>query len=162
VLDLHPPAGLTGRLLPVLLLAGCAATLPYVPERQPFGATISADVRVAEGRVRVEIDSEGYRVERAVLVRDDGAEVPPESLRPPAPWSGGLSIGLGVGAMGWGSSGSYAVGTGVGLGPGDGGRPARTTVALFPLEAAGPPPWRLRVKVVGVDAVEMVLDSARR
>jgi hypothetical protein len=159
VLDLHRPARLTGPALAVLGLAGCAATLPYVPERQPFGAAISADVRAADGRLRVEIDSAGYRVERVGLVRDDGVEIAPEVLQPSGPW-GGLWVGPGVGAVGWGSRGSYAVETGVGLG--GPGRPVRTTVADFPLEAVGPAPWRLRVKVVGVDAVEIVLDPARR
>jgi hypothetical protein len=161
VLDLHAPAGLTGGLLLALALTGCAATLPYVPERQPSGAEISADLRIADDRLRVRIDSEGYRVERAVLVRDDGAEVVPEALGPPPP-RGGLSIGLGVGAMSWGSSGSYSVGTGVGFGLGGGGPVGRTTLAVFPLAAAGPAPWRLRVKVVGVEPVDIVLDPARR
>ena len=146
-------------ILPAILtLAGCAGPLPYQPERQPFGATISADVRVTEDQLRVEIGSEGYRVERAVLVRDGDAEIAPEALVPSsAGASGGLSIGLGVGAEGWGSGGSYAVGIPVG-GPG----PRGTTLAVFWLVDAGPPPWRLRVKVVGVDVVEIILDPAAR
>ena len=36
--------------------------------------------------------------------------------------------------------------------------PSATTLAVFRLADAGPPPWRLRVKVVGVDAVDIVLD----
>jgi hypothetical protein len=141
----------------IVVLTGCAGSLPYRPERQPFGATISADVRVSEGRLRVEIDSEGYRVERARLVRDGDAEVAPEALVPPtASPAGGLSIGLGVGAAGWGSRGSYSVGTGVGIGLGS-PRPEGTTLAVFGLDAAGPPPWRLRVKVVGVETVDIIL-----
>jgi hypothetical protein len=107
----------------------------------------------------VEIDSEGYRVERATLVRDGAAETVPEALVPPggAP-GGGLSIGVGLGLSGWGSRGSYSVGTGVGLG---GPRPAGTTLAVFRLAEAGPPPWRLRVKVVGVDPVDIRVDPAR-
>jgi hypothetical protein len=142
-------------------LAGCAAPLPFRPERQPFGATISADLRVTEDRLRVEIDSEGYRVERAVLVRNGDTEVAPETLAPPAPTpTGGLSVGLGVGAAGWGSRGSYSVGTGVGI-PIGSPRPSATTLAVFRLAEAGPPPWRLRVKVVGVEPVDIVLDPAR-
>lgn len=161
MLDLHAPARLTGRGLAAVLLAGCATALPYVPERQPFGAAISADVRIAAGHLRVEIDSEGYRVERAVLLRGDGGEVVPEALQASGP-RGGLSLGLGVGAAGWGSRGSYSVETGVGIGLGGPGRPGRTTLAVFPLEAAGPAPWRLRVKVVGVEPVDIVLDPADR
>jgi hypothetical protein len=32
---------------------------------------------------------------------------------------------------------------------------------VFRLAEAGPPPWRLRVKVVGVEAVDILLDPAR-
>jgi hypothetical protein len=142
-------------------LTGCAASLPYRPERQPFGATIAAGLHLTEDRLRVEIDSEGYRVERAVLVREGDAEIAPEALVPPtAPLGGGLSIGLGVGTAGWGSRGSYSVGSGVGLGFG-GPSPEWTTLAVFRLDEAGPPPWRLRVKVVGVDTVDILLDPAR-
>jgi hypothetical protein len=142
-------------------LAGCAASLPYRPERQPFGATIAAGLHVTEDQLRVEIDSDGYRVERAVLVREGDAEIAPEALVPPsAPPGGGLSIGLGVGAAGWSSGGSYSVGSGIGIGFG-GPRPQWTTLAVFRLGEAGPPPWRLRVKVVGVDAVDILLDPAR-
>lgn len=145
-----------------LTLAGCAGPLPYRPERQPFGATISADVRVTEDRLHVEIGSEGYRVERAAIVRDGDAEIAPEALGPPAGApSGGLAIGLGVGGGGSSGSGSYSVGTGVGVGLG-GPRTSATTLAVFRLADAGPPPWRLRVKVVGVDAVDIVLDPAAR
>ena len=139
------------------MLAGCAGPLPYRPERQPFGATISADVSVREDRLLVRIDSEGYRVERAVLLRDGETEVEPESLVPPGiPPSGGLSIGLGVGGGGgWGS-----VGTGVGVGSGGPYREA-TTLAVFRRDEAGPPPWRLRVRVVGVEPVNIMLDPPR-
>jgi hypothetical protein len=135
--------------------------LPYRPEHQPFGATISADFRVRDDRLRVEIDSEGYRVERAVLVRDGEAEMIPEALVPPTSTPrGGLSIGLGVGAAGWGRGGSYSIGTGVGIPFGE-PRPRATTLAVFRVDAAGPPPWRLRVKVVGVDPVDILLEPAR-
>jgi hypothetical protein len=146
-------------VLLVAALAGCAGPLPYRPERQPFGATISADVRMTEDRLRVEIDSEGYRVERAALVRG-ATELAPEALVPSADSpGGGLSIGLGVGAAGWGSGGSYSVGAGIGV-PLGGPRPAGTTLAVFRRDEAGPPPWRLRVKVVGVEAVDIILDPS--
>jgi hypothetical protein len=151
----------TAALALVAALAGCTASLPFHPERQPFGATISADVRVSDDRLRVEIDSEGYRVEQAVLLRDGDTEIAPEALLPPtAPPAGGLSIGLGVGAAGWGSRGSYSVGSGIGIGLG-GPRPEGTTLAVFRLGEAGPPPWRLRVKVIGVSPADIVLDPAR-
>src|SRR5262245_46861212 len=121
----------------LLVTAGCAGSLPFQPERQPFGFNISADVRTTQDRLPVMIDSEGYRVEQAVIVRDGGAELPPESVVPPAPMAaGGLSIGLGVGTAGWGSSGSYSVATGVGVPLGTGPSP-RTTLAVFRLDQAG-------------------------
>jgi hypothetical protein len=143
----------------VVMLAGCAGPLPYRPETQPFGATISADVSVREDRLLVRIDSEGYRVERAVLLRDGETEAEPESVVPPGiPPSGGLSIGLGVG--GGGGWDGYSVGTGVGVGSGGPYREA-TTLAVFRRDEAGPPPWRLRVKVVGVEPVDIMLDPPR-
>ena len=144
-------------------LARCSGPLPYRPERQPFGATISADVRVTEDRLRVEIDSEGYRVDWAMLVRDGGVDVAPEVLVPGtvAAAQGGVSIGLGIGTGGSGSSGSYSIGSGVGVGLGGPGSMA-TTLAVFRLHLAGPPPWRLRAKVIGVEPVDIVLDPAAR
>jgi hypothetical protein len=128
---------LTRRTLAlVVMLAGCAGRLPYQPERQPFGATISADVRVTEDRLRVEIGSEGYRVERAVLVRNGDAEIAPEAVVPSSVASGGLSIGLGVGAEGWGSGGSYAVGTGIGI------LPARSSTTWWATACGRPSPRR--------------------
>jgi hypothetical protein len=147
----------------VLALAGCAGPLPFQPERQPFGATISADVRTVDGRLRVEIDSSGYRVEWAVLVDDAGATLAPEALVPPAPPEsrGGLSIGLGLGAASSGSAGGVSVASGVGI-PVGSARVSGNTMAWFPLDQLHPPPWRLRVKVVGVEPVHILLDPAAR
>lgn len=149
-------------LAPILALAvslvGCATTLPYLPERQPAGLTLSADVTLRDDRLLVKIDSEGYRVERAVLVGEGGAEVAPESLAAPVVGSSsGLSVGIGV--AGGASRGSYGVGTGVGVGAG--GYREATTLAVFRLGEAGPPPWRLRLKVVGIEPVDIVLDPSR-
>ncbi|HWC02436.1 MAG TPA: hypothetical protein VHF87_06680 [Methylomirabilota bacterium] len=162
------PGRWSGKLAPAaaltvaVTLAGCAGPLPFRPERQPFGATISAAVRLTDDRLQVEIDTEGYRVERAVLVLDGSTEVAPAALVPSggAGPSGGLSIGLGVGAGSWGSRGGYSVGTGIGI-PVGGSYPRGTTLAVFRRDEAGPPPWRLRVKVVGVEPVDVILDPAR-
>jgi hypothetical protein len=43
-----------------------------------------------------------------------------------------------------------------------GARASGNTLALFPLDQVHPPPWRLRVKVVGVDPVDILLDPAAR
>jgi hypothetical protein len=142
-----------------LALAACAGPFPYRPERQPFGAAISVGMSLRDDRLLVRIDSEGYRVERAVLVAEGDREVSPEALVPATePPGGGLSIGVGVGGGTASRRGSYSVGTGVGLGSPYG---EATTLAVFRLGEAGPPPWRLRVKVVGVEPVDIVIDPAR-
>ena len=74
--------------------AGARARFRIGRSASPSGATISADVRVTEDRLRVEIDSEGYRVDWAMLVRDGGVDVAPEVLVPGtvAAAQGGVSI----------------------------------------------------------------------
>jgi hypothetical protein len=145
-----------------LALAGCASTLPYVPAQQPAGFPISADYKVVGDRLRVEIDTRGYRVEDVRVLRADGAAVPAQTVEHPGPGGSGLSVGLGVG--GSGGSGSVGVGGGVGIGTtvGGGSRGAGTTLAWFPLSEVGPEPWLLLVKVVGVQPVDILLDPARR
>jgi hypothetical protein len=104
----------------------------------------------------VSIDSGGYRVEDALILRPDGGVVRPLAIEPPGPYGGsGLGIGIGVGGS-VGSGGGVSIGTGVGVGSGGGGsRPY--AVAVFPLAQAGPPPWTLHVKVVGIQPVVIVL-----
>jgi hypothetical protein len=148
------PARASVVLLVALGLPGCASTLPYQPAEQPAGITISADVGVADGRLRVTIATDGYRVERAVLVQPDGAELAPETLRPDASRTR-VVLGLGVGATGAADGGSYAVDTGVGIPLG--AAAADRVIAVFPLDRAGPAPWRLRVKVVGIQPVDILL-----
>ncbi len=148
------PARAPLALLLALGLLGCASTLPYQPAEQPAGITISADVRVAADRLRVTIATEGYRVERAVLVQPDGAELAPETLRPDASRTH-VVLGLGVGAAGAADGGRYAVDAGVGIPLG--GAAADRVIAVFPLDRAGLAPWRLRVKVVGIQPVEILL-----
>jgi len=123
---------------------------------------VSADYRVAEDRLQVTIATGGYRVEEAQIVRPDGTLVAPRRLEHPAPYGApGLGVGVGVGGgRGIGRDVGFGVGVGVGIPVGD--RPARHTVAVFPLAEVGPAPWTLRVKVVGVEPVLIVLDPARR
>jgi hypothetical protein len=144
-----------------LTLAGCAGPLPFRPEQQPSGLTISAGVALRETRLLVTIASDGYRVEQAALVREDGRLVLPESLVPPTDSpSSGLSVGVGLGGGSVSSSGGISVGTGIGVGTGGPFREA-TTLAVFRRDEAGAPPWRLRVKVVGVEPVDIVIDPTR-
>ena len=151
-------------LLVAALLAGCAAsTLPYAPAQQPAGFPISADYRVVGDRLRVEIDTGGYRLEDAQIVRPEGAGIPAQTIEHPGP-RGGSGVGVGIGIGSAGRSGSVGIGTGVGIGTtlGGGGRAEGSTLAWFPLDHVGPGPWRLRVKVVGVQPTDIVLDPARR
>ena len=67
------------------------------------------------------------------------------------------TIGVGVGSGGY--RGGIGIGTGVSVGipVGEGAsRIEGNTWATFPLDQAGPPPWRLHVKLAGV-APTMIL-----
>lgn len=151
-----------GWLLCAIALAGCASALPYTPAEQPAGVRLAAGAAVVGDRLRVPIDTAGYRLEQAWILRPDGVAIGPLTVEPPAPGGGsGLGIGLGVGSVG--RSGSVSIGTGIGVGTGIGGpRGGRHPVAVFPLEQIGPAPWRLQIKVVGIQPAVIVLDPARR
>ena len=138
-------------------LAGCAAPLRYTPVAQPAGVRLAADYRVVGDRLRVEVETGGYRLEQAWIVRPDGARLGPLVVEPGAGRGGtGLGIGVGVGSVG--GSGGVSIGTGVGVGTTVGGTPpASTTVAWFPLPEAGPAPWSLEVTVVGIQPTLIVL-----
>jgi hypothetical protein len=139
-------------------LAGCAArTLPYTPETQPAGARVSAAYQVVGDRLRVEIESDGRRVEEAAIIRTEGAVVRPQAITTdPGPRSGPVGVGVGVGGGTWG--GGVGVGTGVSVGiPVGGGAAIGSTFAYFPLDAAGPAPWRLRVKLAGIEPADILV-----
>ena len=101
-------------------------------------------------RLRVEIQTGGYRLEDAQIVRPEGGSVRAQTIEQP-PAGGGNSVGLGVGmgSTSIGSRSSVGVGSGVGLSVpvGGGNRVSGNTVLYFPLKDIGPPPWRLFVKV---------------
>jgi len=155
------------RPLPVaaalLALAGCAtATLPYTPEQQPKGARISAAYQVLGDRLRVELDTGGRSVEEVEITRPDGAPLRPLAIETMPVGSGSSPVGVGVGVGGgrWGGRGGVGVGTGVSIGiPVGGGRPDTSTFAYFPLDEAGPPPWRLRVKLAGIEPTVIVVGA---
>jgi hypothetical protein len=144
-----------------LAVVGCAAaTLRYTPERQPAGVPISADYTVAGDRLRVEVDTGRHRLEWAEIVRPDGSTLRAETIEHPGPGGGGSGVGIGIGVGSGRRTGSVGVGGGVGIGTRLGGGPIAegNTVAVFPLDAIGPPPWRLGVKAVGIEPVLIVLD----
>jgi hypothetical protein len=143
----------------MLTVAGCARTaLPYKPAQQPPGATVSAAYQLTADRVRIEIDTDGHRLEEAVILRPDAGVLPPQTIEqaPVAP-SGHSGVGIGVGVGG--GSGGVGVGTGVSVGvPVSGSsRVEGTTLAYFPLAYAGPAPWRVRIKLAGIEPVVIVV-----
>ena len=123
-----------------LALGACASSslnLPYKPEVQPSGATISAAYTIVADRLRVEIATDGRRLERAQVIRPDGALLEAQTIEYTPPVSGGgspVDIGFGIGSFG--SRGG--VGTGVGVSTGTGGR------GSSPLRWARPPSPRSR------------------
>jgi hypothetical protein len=140
----------------LILLGGCASGgLPYQPEQQPAGARISAAYQVIGERLRVEIDTDGRRLEEARILRVDGGEVGAEAIdnAPLAPSGSPVGVGIGIGGGSFGGRSGVGVGTGVSVGipVGGGGSTVQgTTFAWFPLAQAGPAPWRVYVKVFGV------------
>jgi hypothetical protein len=153
-----------------MLLAGaltaCASTapdLPYRPAVQPAGATISAAYTIVGDRLRVEIAGGGRRLERAQIVKPDGALLEAQTIEyTPAASGGGspVSIGLGVGSfghLGGGVSTGVGVSTGGVVGGGGGASEVGTSIASFPLAPAGPRPWRVRVKLVGVEPADVLV-----
>ena len=154
------------RALPVVAtalaaLTGCAsATLPYTPEPQPPGARISAAYQVLGDRLRIEVDTDGRALEEVAIVRTDSSQLRPLAIEtaPVGGASPSVGVGVGVGGGSWGGHGGLGVGTGVSVGiPVGGGRPDINTFAYFPVDEAGTPPWRVRVKLAGIEpAIIMV------
>ncbi len=146
-----------------IALTGCSSTtLPYKPVSQPSGASLSADYVLLADRLRVEIDTSGYRLEDAQIVRTDNAVVRPQTIeQPPVAYNSGPSVGFGVGggSFSGGRGGGVGVGTGVGVNIPVGGdtRVAGNTVLYFALNQVGPAPWRLNIKVAETSPAEIVL-----
>src|SRR5260370_22683874 len=144
-----------------LTLGACASSslnLPYKPTVQPTGATISAAYTIVADRVRIEIATDGRRLERAQIVRPDGSLLEAQTIEYTPPVGGGGSpVGIGFGIGSFGSLGG-GVGPGVGVSTGTtvgGGSYASavgpTTLASFPLAQAGSSPWRVGGRLRGDD-----------
>src|SRR4030095_9765195 len=59
----------------LVLLAGCAgSSLPYTPEHPPPGARVSAAYQIVADRLRVELDTDGRRVEETKMLQSDGCQ----------------------------------------------------------------------------------------
>jgi hypothetical protein len=141
----------------LLTLAGCASSsLPYTPEVQPAGARVSAGYQVTGDRLRVELNTDGRRLEEAVVIKSDGTVVRAVTIENPPVVSAGSPVGVGIGVGGgsFGGRSGVGVGTGVSVGiPVGGGSPSveGNTFVSFPLDQAGPAPWRVSVKLTGVN-----------
>jgi hypothetical protein len=147
-------------------LAACSSSssgLPYKPAVQPPGATVSAAYTIVSDRLRVEIDGRGRRVERAQIVKPDGTVLEAQTIEyTPASGGGGspVSIGLGLGSfgsVGGGVSTGVGVSTGGVVGGGGSSSEVGSSIASFPLAQAGPSPWRVRVKLQGTDAADILV-----
>jgi hypothetical protein len=166
-------------MISMVAVAGCSSStpaptptssnLPYKPDVPVAGAPISAAYTVVSDRLRVEIDTGGRRLERAQIVKADGGGVDAQTIEYTAPAAGGswgspVGISIGVGTFGRTGGGS-AVGTGVGVSTGgvaggSGAPPAGVnSIATFPLEQAGSRPWRVRVKIEGIEPADIVVGS---
>jgi hypothetical protein len=144
----------------LVALAGCArATLPYTPAEQPPGARISAAYSTLVDRLRIEIDTDGRRLEQAWIRKPDGSNVAALAIeQPPITEGYGSNVGISIGGGSWGGRSGVATGIGVGI-PigGSSGGPAGNTVVSFPLAEAGPGPWPVYLKLAGIPAVTIVV-----
>lgn len=153
--------GVRGLLVLAVSLSACsAATLPYKPETPPPGSAISADYIYLADRIRVELDTGGYRLEDVQLVKADGGAVRPQTIENPPSGSGSsVGFGIGMGGANYGRGGAVGVGTGVGMEipMGSGNRVQGNTLVYFGLDQIGPPPWRLNVKIAETSPATIVL-----
>jgi hypothetical protein len=156
---------MTALIAAASIVSGCASpTLPYRPERQPFGARISADYTLIQEALRVQIDTDGRQLQDAYILAPDGSPVRAQAIEYPpiGPPTSAVQIGVGFGGGSWGYGGGVGVGTGMSVGaPIGAGQPQGATVATFPATSIGPAPWHLRVKLAGLDEAAIVLGEAR-
>lgn len=137
--------------------------LPYRPEVPVTGAPISAAYIIVSDRLRVEIDTGGHRFERAQIVKPDGSILEAQTIEHSAPSVAvGSPFSFGIGFGHFGGMGGVSTGVGVSTGGvvGGGGSSAGAfTIASFPLDQAGPRPWRVRVKLGGMEPVDIVVGT---
>lgn len=140
--------------------AGCAGTtLPYTPVQQPPGARVSAAYQIVGDRLRVEVDTSRRRLEEAVIVKADGSELRAESIDV-LRISGGPPPSIGIGVGGGSFGGGIGIGSGVSVGIPIGGPPPPVdgnSFAVFPLNAAGPAPWSVRLRLYGTEPVVILV-----
>jgi len=150
-------------VIALVFLAGCSqATLPYKPEEQPKGAKVSAAYQMLADRLKIEIDTDHRRLEDVFIVRADGTAVRAQAIEnAPVVTGPGPTVGIGIGGASIGRGGGIGTGVGVGVPVGEG--PSRIeghTFATFPLDQAGPPPWRLHLKLAGIAPTTILIGGA--
>jgi hypothetical protein len=142
-------------------LSACAnPTFRYRPEPPLSNSWISADYMVLTDRLRVEIDTGGYRLLDAQIVKGDGATVRPQTIeQPPAGSGSSVGVGFGVGGSNVGRGGGVGVGTGVGMEipMGSGTRVQGVTVLYFALDQIGPAPWRLSATIAETNPAAVIV-----
>ena len=137
----------------LIVLVGCSrATLPYKPEPQPQGARISAGYQIVGDRIRIEINTGGRPLEQVWILKPDGSSLGPQDVQAPAVASNpGPSVRFGSAGAVSGHRSAVATGAGVSFPFGGGSsRADSNTIAWFPRGPAGPPPWQLYVKLIGI------------
>ena len=150
-------------VIALVFLASCSqAMLPYKPEEQPKGATVSAAYQMLTDRLKIEIDTDHRRLEDIFIVRADGTAVRAQTIEnAPIVTGPGPTVGIGIGGASIGRGGGIGTGVGVGVPVGEG--PSRIeghTFATFPLDQVGPPPWRLHLKLAGVAPTTILVGGA--
>src|SRR5215470_17966742 len=136
--------------------APVSANFPYKPETPVPGPPVSAAYSVTTDRLRIEIDTGGRRLERAQIVKTDGALLDAQTIeftQAPSGGSYGNPIGIGIG-------GGVSMGGVVGGSGGGGGSTSGNTIASFAIDQAGQGYWRLRVKLEGVEPFDIVVGTA--
>ena len=149
----------------VLSLVGCASrSLPYKPDVQPRGATISAGYQILADRLRLEIETDNRRLEDIWIAKPDGTAIRAQTIdNAPTVVGPPPSVGVGVGGGGYGGGGVFGTGVGVGFPVGSGTpRIEGPTFASFPLDQVGPPPWRVHVKLAGVEPTTILIGGPVR
>src|SRR5262249_8318494 len=89
-------------------VAAVPANFPYKPEAPVPGPPVSAAYSVTTDRLRIEIDTGGRRLERAQIVKTDGALLDAQTIeftQAPSGGSYGSPIGIGIGGGGRGGAG---------------------------------------------------------
>jgi hypothetical protein len=143
--------------LALIAVGGCArAMLPYTPDQQPQGARVSAAYHTLIDQLRIEIDTDGRRLEQAWIRKPDGSHVAAIAIESPPMAPPTVDIGISGGTFGRGSG----VATGVGIGIPFGSSASRTpanTIVTFPLATVGPGPWPVYIKLAGIPAITIVV-----